>query len=571
MPDKNIHQDEAQFYSDLLRAFFDSANDAIFVLCDEMKFLICNKMTQRWLAYSEDELTKHNKRIPITELLGNPDSVEFFRSSFERALNNEEVFFETRIKPRKGKERWIELNMKRVDVESGDMVISIARDITQRKKNMATIEHKTNYDQLTDLPNRNYLVKSLLAEKAPQHGAAASLTLVSIDIDRFKEVNESLGQQAGDIVLQRIAHRLNRIIDHTSNELLARLEGDEFVLILPDTEIDKATDVATRIKRIISEPLSIGANRMSVDCSIGIANFPEHTSDKQQLIQYAESAMYAAKANKQGIGIYDPEIHKTATEKLQLATELRGAITNNKITPHYQPIININNPNEIRLETLARWQHESQGFISPETFIRLAEEIGMINALTSNILTSSVADCASLLKQGSINKLSINISAYCMTNPEIVDEIQQLLKQHRIPPDRIVFEITESAMMSNLATAEEIINRLHQFGIVFSIDDFGTGYSSLFKLKRLPLSEIKIDKSFILDITENENDAAIAKASIQMAHALGLEVVAEGIEDRATWELLQNLGCDYGQGFWMGKPMPLKELLSWLERDKVFN
>lgn len=568
MTDTHIHNDEAQFYSDLLRAYFDSANDAIFVLCDEMKFLSCNKMTQQWLGQSEDELTQHNNRIPITELLGNPDFIDYFSCSFKQALDNEAVFFETRINPRKGKERWIELSLKRVDIENGDMVIAIARDISQRKKNIATIKHKTNFDQLTNLPNRNYLIKSILTKKSPQYDETGSLTLISIDIDRFKEINESLGRQAGDIVLQEIAQRLSRITDHTSNELLARLEGDEFVIILPDAKTDRANDLAVKIKNIISHPLTIDSNKISVDCSIGIANFPEHTRDKDKLMQHAESAMYTAKANKQGIGTYNPEIYKTTTERLQLFTDLRDALTNNEITPYYQPIINMHNPDEIRIETLARWNHKSQGVISPEIFIPLVEEIGMINALTSNILSRSVEACSDLLKQGIIENLSINISAYCLTNPKIVDEIKHLLVQYSIPAEQIIFEITESAMMSNLEATENTINELHQFGIIFSIDDFGTGHSSLFKLKQLPLSELKIDKSFVMEITENENDAAIARASIQMAHALGLKVVAEGIENKASWDLLHNMGCDYGQGFWVGIPVPVKELIDWLKKQE---
>jgi len=570
MPDNNPHQDEVRFYSDLLRAFFDSANDAIFVLCDEMKFLICNKMTQKWLGFSEDVLTQHNQRIPITELLGNPDSIEFFKSSFERALNREDVFFETLINPGNGTARWIELNMKRVDIAEGDMVIVVARDITQRKKNIATIEYKTNYDHLTHLPNRTYLLKTVLAESTGHSGSNEPLTLLSIDIDRFKEINESLGQKAGDIVLQRIAHRLKRIIDHTSNELLARLEGDEFVLILPATDIERAIDIAGNIKHIISKPIMIGSSKISVDCSIGIAGYPQHTSDKSRLIQYAESAMYTAKVNRQGTGVYNSEIHKAATDRLQLATHLRDAINKNLIVPYYQPILSMHKPSEVRVEALARWDHDTLGFISPDVFIHLAEEIGVINPLTSYILAQSIKQCSILLKQGIIQTLSVNISAYCVTNPEIVDEIKSLLTEYSISPDQIIFEITESAMMSNLKSTEEILNDLNRSGIVFSIDDFGTGHSSLFKLKQLPVSELKIDKTFVLDITSSENDAAICRASIQMAHTLGLVVVAEGIENEESWNLLQEMNCDYGQGVWMARPMPFDELVGWLKTGKIF-
>jgi diguanylate cyclase (GGDEF)-like protein/PAS domain S-box-containing protein len=561
MSDTSSLNDDVQFYSELLRVFFDSANDAIFVLCDEMKFLICNKQTELWLGHTEHDLTEHKKRVPITELLGNPEIVDYFISSFHQALNNKEVIFETRINPPKGKERWVEINMKRVNLEAGDMVIAVARDISQRKKHLATIEYKSNYDALTDLPNRNFLTHNILSDDSYQ-----TLTLVSIDLNRFKEINESLGQQTGDIVLQDIAQRLNRMIDHTSNELLIRLEGDEYVLSLPDTSLDNAKSIALRAKDAIGRPLYINDNRIILDCSIGIACYPEHSTDKLKLMQYAESAMYTAKENREEIGVYDPAINKLATEKLQLVTDLRDAINNKQITPYYQPIININKPDEIRLEALARWTHKSLGPISPEQFIRLAEEIGTINILTSNILRHSVAECSSLLEQGIVKKISINISAYCMGKAELLDDIKNILAEYSIDEEKIVFEITESAMMTNQAMTENIIHELRESGITFAIDDFGTGYSSLSQLKQLPLSELKIDKSFVLEIVENENDAAIAKASIQMAHALGLEVVAEGIENKASWDILQSMGCDYAQGFWMAKPMPFNELVKWLHQ-----
>lgn len=571
MTDNNSNNDEAQFYSELLRVFFDSANDAIFVLCDEMKFLICNAKTQQWLGYSEAELTLHNNRIPITDLLGNPDSIGFFKLSFQQALKNEEAIFETKIKPEKGKERWIELVMKRVEVESGDMVIAVARDVTQRKKDLATIEYRSNYDPLTNLPNRNYLVKNILTDEYLKNNSIQSLTLLGVDIDRFKEINESLGKETGDNVLQEIARRLNRMIDHPASEMLARLEGDEYVIVLPNTLTYKANDIAVKIKQVVSMPLSIGASKISIGCSVGIANFPDHTQDPQELIQLAESAMYTAKANNQGIGVYDSEFYKTTKERIQLVADFRDALESHLIVPYYQPIINIENINEIRIEVLARWEHKEHGFISPEVFIQIAEEIGMINELTISILNQSIKECSDLIKSGVVKTMSVNISAYCMSTSDICDEIKCLLSQYSVPAKKIVFEITESAMMYDLQLTEEIINEIHQCGVVFSIDDFGTGYSSLFKLKQLPLSELKIDKAFVTAITENEDDAAIVKASIQMAHALGFKVVAEGIESKKSWDLLHELGCDYGQGFWMAKPMHFEQLTVWFEDEKVFS
>ncbi|MCU7800882.1 MAG: diguanylate cyclase [gamma proteobacterium symbiont of Lucinoma myriamae] len=426
--------DEAQFYSDLLRAFFDSANDAIFVLCDEMKFISCNKMTQEWLGYSEKELTQHNKRIPITELLGNPDSVDFYTSSFQQALNNEDVFFETLINPIHGKQRWVEMNMKRVDIESGDMIITIAiaRDITQRKKELETIEYKTNYDHLTNLPNRNYLTKTILADKNLTKNKNSPLSILCIDINRFKEINKSLGKENGDRVLQEISLRLNRIVDYSTNESLVRIDGDEFILVLPDVELNQAIDIAGKIKHLIAAPLSIDKNKIKIDCNIGIANLPIHTQDIIKLLHYAESAMYTIKEKKQGIGVFDSSMHKLAIEKLQLISDLRDAIENDEIMAYYQPIINMNQPHDICIETLARWNHPSQGFISPEIFISYAEEVGIINKLTLNIITKSLTECVALLSTNVIQSISFNISPLCLCSTETINDIKKLCLVRKI-------------------------------------------------------------------------------------------------------------------------------------------
>jgi len=564
MNNKNTPQDEKQFYAELLRAFFDSTNDAIFVLCDEMKFITCNKMTQKWLGYTEDELTQHNKRRPITELFGNPNAIKYFASFFDRTLNNEDTIFETMINPENGNQRWIEVSMKRVDIEAGDMIIAVARDITERKKNIATIEYKTNYDQLTNLPNRRYLFNSLLSKSSPLSTSQNGITLLSIDIDRFKEINVSLGQEVGDSVLQKTALRLNKIIDHAENELLVRLEGDEFIIMLPNTDTEKAHDIAAMIKQLISKPLSINSNIIIIDCSIGIANYPQHTSDKSKLIEYVESAMYYAKANNLGIDIYNPEIQKKSSDRLQLITDLRKALYNNQITPYYQPIININKPNEIRVETLARWKHKTQGFISPDIFIQLAEEVGIINDLTSKIINYSITECSDLLNKNIITKLSINISAYCMTNTDIIDELITALAKSKVSAKSIVLEITESAMMSSLEITNTIIKKLYQSGITFAIDDFGTGYSSLAYLKKLPVDELKIDYSFIIGLCTNDNDAIIVRSTIDLAHNLGLHVVAEGVENQDILDMLEILGCDTAQGFHIGHPMPAQDLEAWL-------
>ncbi|MCW9006072.1 MAG: diguanylate cyclase, partial [Gammaproteobacteria bacterium] len=235
---------DAEFYSELLRAYFDSANDGIFVLCDEMKFLTCNKKIQSWLGVSEDQLTLHKQRIPITELLGNNHTTELFNIYFPRALLGKNVSFEARLHPENGEERWVEINMTRVNIENGDMVIAIARDISERKKDLATIKYKTYYDELTDLPNWKFLNQELATISSAKTNTSKQTSLITIDLDRFKEINETLGQDIGDHILQEIATRLSRITDLTTKELLIRLVGDKFALLLPDIKLNKARAIA---------------------------------------------------------------------------------------------------------------------------------------------------------------------------------------------------------------------------------------------------------------------------------------------------------------------------------------
>jgi diguanylate cyclase (GGDEF)-like protein/PAS domain S-box-containing protein len=565
MPYESSSRETALFYSELLQAYFDSTDDAIFVLCDEMKFLSCNRTLQDWLGLPEQVLTLHNKRIPITELLGENFDTNKFSSFFQSALKGEAISFELFIDPEKGKKRWTEIHLTKVDIESGDMVIAVARDISERKKYIATIDYQSNFDALTELPNRNSLISYLLKSQDSESTSRTPLTLIAINLDRFKEINESLGQQHGDYILQEIARRLNQITDTLAGEFVARLGGDAFALVFNNTTRDKALATAKIIRKLISKTIEIEPDKINLDCGIGIASLPENTHDAGNLIQLAEAAMHTAKKEKIGISIFSEASTITSKKRLQMITDLREAIKADNIKPHYQPIREMRAYGKVRVEALARWKHEMHGYVSPALFIQLAEEVGVINLLTSRILDNAIRECADSINSQSINSLSINISSYCLSNGNFVSEIKNLLKKYFVPPKAITLELTESAMMTSVSTASETITRLHELGLTLSIDDFGTGYSSLSKLKQLPIRELKIDKSFIVDLENNEEDAAITRASIQMAHSLGLEVVAEGIEDKTTWNALKLLGCDYGQGYWIAKPMDISDLIIWLD------
>ncbi|MDH5436736.1 MAG: GGDEF domain-containing phosphodiesterase, partial [Gammaproteobacteria bacterium] len=298
----------------------------------------------------------------------------------------------------------------------------------------------------------------------------------------------------------------------------------------------------------------------------GIALFPDHAKNTEDLLRHSEVAMYLAKARKEGIFVYDYGEDKSSAKKIKLITDLRDAIQNAYLSVHYQPIIDFNNPSKFRIEALARWKHPLHGFISPMVFIDLAEQIGLIKPLTNLILGKTLAECSELLRDGRLTSVSVNFSPPLFSDEGISEQLDSLIKMHRLTNESLKLEITESAMMSDSSLSIKNMHKLHDMGFKIVIDDFGTGLSSLFKLKDLPVSELKIDKAFITNITNEKKDAAIAKAAIQLAQSLGMRVVAEGIEDEKTWYYLKEIGCDYGQGFWMAKPMPINELINWIEK-----
>lgn len=557
--------DDVQFYSELLRAYFDSTGDAIFVLCDEMKFINCNKKTQSWLGISEEELTRHNHRIPITELFGHTDHKKNFTKAFKRALDGEDAGIEIYIIPKKGDARWLELSMRKVNIEAGDMVVVVARDISERIKHLAIIDQQAYYDPLTGLHNKESLINYIRDQIDENINNENPLTLICLDLDKFKEVNESLGQGIGDAILQEIASRLRNISDNKTAKMLSRMGGDEFALVFTNKGITTSIDIAKEIKEKVVTPINIASKNIVLDCSIGIVAYPTHTMDSNALVQMAEATMYYAKLNNTGISVYNPETALLSSQRIQLITELRDSLKKSAIKAYYQPILNINYPEIIHIEALAKWKHCPHGTLSTETFIKLAEENNLISDLTAQIINQSFAECSTIINDKKVRRLSINISPYCLTDSQLFETIKFALDKNSIPASSIVLEITESAMMSSLPNTKEVINSIHELGVNFSIDDFGTGHSSLFKLKQLPLSELKIDKAFIQDIIMNSDDMAITHASIQMAHSLGLTVVAEGIENEETWEELKRLGCDFGQGFWMAEAMPFDELKLWLK------
>ena len=546
---------ESDFYAELLRAYLDSANDAIFVLCDELKFLACNRLMQQWLGRDEAELTRHNDRRPITELLGDELAAELFRSAVADVFaTGRPKCFECQIRPREAGERWVEFNMTRVDVENGDMVIVVARDVGERRAHLAKIEQQATHDTLTGLPNRVYLNRYLAQGPDTPHA------LLVLDIDRFKEINAAYGHAAGDALLRVLAERLVGVLGEAG--WIAHVGGDEFVVVLPGQGPDQAWLTAERLRQALGDPVQIGIWRLRVDLTLGMACSPQQGPLRQLLVR-AESALYHARREHVPVARYEDRWHRDAVRQVKLLTALHEGVAAGEIRPFYQPILPMQEAAAPRVEALARWQRPAHGLVPPAVFIGPAEQSGLIWPLTRQMLERSLSECAPLLRHGRLASLSLNLSPRCLID-DLPEALDAALALHRLPPSALMLELTENAAMVRSPREERVLDTLAQMGVRLVIDDFGTGHSSLTRLKQLPLSELKIDRAFVLDYTRNPEDAVIVETSVRLAHSLALDVVAEGIEDADTWARLKALGCDFGQGFLIGRPMPLAELESWL-------
>jgi len=387
-----------------------------------------------------------------------------------------------------------------------------------------------------------------------------------MDLDHFKEVNDTIGHQAGDFLLQQVGLRLQSELH--KGETVARLGGDEFAVLLPGFDRKTAKSAAKRILAAFERPFIVGEIRLTVRTSIGIALCPEHGSERDVLMRYADVAMYIAKQSASGYALYSAERDLYSTERLALMADLYHAIDQNQFFLAYQPKLNLKTGAVTGVEALARWQHPERGLIPPDQFIALAERSGFIQSLTMWGLESSLAQSRCWRQMSLPVPISVNLSARTLHDESFPESVKSLLETHQLPPEIIEIEITESAMMLEPARALDILTRLNRMGISLSIDDFGTGYSSLSYLKKLPVNAVKIDKSFVINMAADKNDEQIVRSTIELAHNLGFKVIAEGVENRAVWDRLYELGCDEAQGYYMSRPLPAPEMTQWLNKSE---
>jgi len=439
---------------------------------------------------------------------------------------------------------------------------------SQIHQRQMALEHQAMHDSLTGLPNRALLQDRLSHAINIMRRNKDSMALLLLDLDRFKEINDALGHQAGDELLQHVSQRLESIL--RESDTVARLGGDEFAIVAPSTRLADATEFARKILLALGEVFRIGGQNLYIGVSIGIAMYPENGTDASTLTRNADIAMYHAKRNGLGFYIYEKHQDESNIDHLSLVGDLHEELKNPQhLQLHYQPKIHLISHEVIAVEALLRWHHPQMGMISPDHIISMAEHTGLIGPLTNWILETAISECTQSKQIHQTCDIAINLSAWNLQDPELPENIQRVLQQYELPPQQLTLEITESAMMHDPIRARQILKILNEMEIKLAIDDFGTGFSSLGYLKLLPVDFLKIDKSFVIDMLNDENDAIIVQSTIDLAHNLGLTVVAEGVENKETMLRLRKLKCDVAQGYYISKPLEKSKLFEWLENYRL--
>lgn len=438
----------------------------------------------------------------------------------------------------------------------------VNRRVSAQGRQLAT---QALYDSLTNLPNRLQLLELLEQKIASSRQDGTQFAVILMDLDHFKEVNDTLGHEFGDLLLKEVGARLVETL--RPDDTIARLGGDEFVILLHGLTQEKAAKAVEKVVACFDQPFLVAQQGIDVGTSLGISFFPDYGQCPSTLLREADVAMYVAKRSGGGYAIYSPEQDKISRDDLSLKSELREAILGNQLSLHFQPKIDHQQHRIIGFEALARWIHPQRGFMPPDKFIPLSERAGLIGALTRWVLKEAILQLAEFHAQGHRLSMAVNLSPSNLHDPELVDNVIALLEEAGIPPQYLVLEVTEGAVMSGQGDAVANLHRLGAAGISIAIDDFGTGYSSLAYLKQLPVDELKIDKSFVMNMCNDDNDAVIVRSTIDLAHNLGLKVTAEGVENRETWEILTTLGCDTSQGYFMSKPQPADRMSQWLKES----
>ncbi|MDI1253058.1 EAL domain-containing protein [Thermomonas sp.] len=491
-----------------------------------------------------------------------PEHREPFMELHQRVMNGESGMLEFEIVGRKGTRRWLETHAAPMRDADGKIVslLGISRDITERKYSEKRIQYLANFDALTGLPNRNLLADHVQYAISMAKRSNGHLAVIFIDLDRFKEINDTLGHSVGDAFLIEVGARLKTVL--RESDTVSRLGADEFILVLPDTDAQAAAKIANELLEAIALPYQVEQYALIVTASIGIAIYPHDGESLESLLRSADTAMYRAKEDgRNGSRFFTAEMQADATRHMQLVNAMRRALQQDQFQLHYQPQFSLGNDQMIGVEALLRWEHPELGAISPMEFIPVSEDCGLILPIGEWVIRTAVHQLKQWLDRGYPPMImAVNLSAVQFRHSSLPDLVKSILAEASLPAELLELELTESVAMHDPKGAIQVMNNLHERGIRMSIDDFGTGYSSLNYLKKFRVYKLKIDKSFIQDITTDSEDRAIVAAIISMSRSLGLKTIAEGVETVEQLEFLREQGCDEAQGYYFSKPLPVAKM-----------
>lgn len=546
---------------------FDQSSEAIVISDAAHTIVRINRAFTRITGYTEAEAVGQHVRLLTATEPGHGFNADAVYARLSQDGNWEGETWGRR-KDASAYPQWLSVSGVRDGNGALTHSITLFRDVTQQRESQDRIQRLAHFDPLTNLPNRALLAERAHRLIADEQARGGTLAMVFLDLDHFKNVNDSLGHRIGDILLVAVAQRLQSLL--TSQDTVSRLGGDEFLLLLPSTTAAAAADMATRLLAAVAQPFQVDPYELTTTLSVGIAMYPADGESFDTLYQRADAAMYRAKQNgRNRYGFFTADLEARTARALLIENALRRALERNQFELHYQPQVSLTSRQIVGAEALLRWRHPELGMVSPAEFIPVAESSGMIVAIGEWVIHTAVNDARRWLDQQlPLRAVSVNVSAVQFRHPQLPEMVTRCLEQARLPARRLELELTEGAAVDDPAAALAMMDELHERGVRLSMDDFGTGYSSLSYLKRFQIYKLKIDQSFVRDLEEDPNDRAIVSAIIRMAQALGMQTTAEGVETEGQVEFLRAQGCDEGQGFYFSRPLPAEAFEAYLRAQR---